>query len=250
MRLTVVGGTGLVGVQLVRQLEAAGHQVVVAARSTGVDIVTGAGLDRALDGAEAVIDVSNPGYADAADMLRFFERAGATLLAAEQSAGTRHHITFSAIGAERIGDGYYRAKHAQERLIAGSGIPFTIVRSTPLFEYIHDVIDAGRSEAEVGVPPIRVQPIATDDVARVLMQVALREPVNAVLEVAGPNSYALPGLVEQILTAGEDYRPVLTDAGARFFGARLGEEKLVSDAAIRPDDASLDGWLRSALAPA
>jgi len=250
MRITVVGGTGLVGTKLVRQLEVAGHQVVVAARATGVDIVTGTGLDRALDGAEAVIDVSSPGYADATGMLRFFERAGATLLAAEQAAGIRHHITFSAIGAERIGDGYYRAKRVQERLIVGSGIPFTIVRSTPLFEYIHDVIDAGRSEAEVRVPPIRVQPIATEDVARVLMQVALRDPVNAVLEVAGPNSYALPGLAQQMLTAGEDYRPVLTDADARFFGARLGEEKLVSDAAIGPGDASLENWFRGALAPA
>lgn len=233
MRIVVVGGTGLVGAKLVRQLSAAGHEAVVAARSSGVDILTGAGLDRALGGAAAVIDVSNPGYADPAAMLRFFEVAGATLLATERVAGIAHHVAFSAIGAERIGSGYYRAKNAQEALVAGSDIPFTIVRSTPLFEYIHDILYAGRTQGEVRVPPLRVQPIATDDAARVLAEVALREPANAVVEVAGPNIYALPDLAARMLTADEDYRPVLVDAEARFFGARLGEEALVSDAIWR-----------------
>lgn len=233
MRIAVVGGSGLVGTKLVRQLRAAGHEAVVAARSNGVDILTGAGLARALDGAEAVIDVSSPGYADPAEMLRFFEAAGATLLAAERAAGVAHHVTFSAIGAERIRTGYYRAKNAQEELVAGSDIPFTIVRSTPLFEYIHDILYAGRTHGEVRVPPLRVQPIAADDAARVLIDVVLRDPANAVVEVAGPNIYALPDLATQMLTADEDYRPVLVDAHARFFGARLGEEALVSDAIRR-----------------
>ncbi|NYT41455.1 NAD(P)H-binding protein [Sphingomonas sp. R-74633] len=268
MRIVVVGGTGRVGAKLVRQLEAAGHDIVAAARSTGVDIVTGAGLDRALEGAEVVIDVSNPGYADPDAMLRFFEAAGATLLAAERVAGIAHHVTFSAIGAERIGAendppchirdgdlvmpasiremhddasarharrsaGYYRAKNAQEALVTGAGIPFTIVRSTPLFEYIHDILYAGRTRDEVRVPPVRVQPIAADDAARVLMEVALRDPANAVVELAGPNIYALPDLATQMLTGDEDYRPVVVDADALFFGARLGAEALVAGAGHR-----------------
>lgn len=267
MRIVVVGGTGLVGAKLVRKLVAAGHHPVVVARSTGVDIVSGAGLDRALDGAETVIDVSSPGYGDPVVMRAFFEAAGATLLAAEKAAGIAHHITFSAIGAETIGKkkdpprhigaghlvmpasttemqddnqpddgtrgGYYRAKHVQEALVTGSGIPFTIVRSAPLFEYIHDILYAGRTREEVRVPPVRVQPIAADDAAALLAQVALRDPANAVVEVAGPNIYALPDLAIQMLTGDEDYRPVLVDADARFFGARLEDAALVSHAAPR-----------------
>lgn len=250
MRIVVVGGTGLVGAKLVRQLEAEGHEAVVAARSAGVDIVTGMGLDRALTGAQAVIDVSNPGYADPAAVLRFFEAAGATLLAAERAAGIAHHVTFSAIGAERIGSGYYRAKKAQEALVAASDIPFTIVRSTPLFEYIDAIIDAGRSEEAVRVPPISVQPIAADDAARELMRIALRDPANAIVEVSGPNIYALPDLAEQILTAAEDYRPVLVDSAAPFFGARLGVDAVVAGAAARSGDTGFEHWLRRALAPA
>ncbi len=269
MRIVVVGGTGLVGAKLVRQLIAAGHETVVAARSTGIDIVSGAGLDRALEGAEAVIDVSSPGYGDPDEMRAFFEAAGATLLAAGRAAGIGHHITFSAIGAERIGEkndpschigddrlvmpasttemqddvlpreahrsgGYYRAKNAQEAMVTGAGIPFTIVRSAPLFEYIHDILYAGRTRGEVRVPPVRVQPIAADDAARVLMQVALRDPANAVVEVAGPNIYALPDLAIQMLTGDEDYRPVLVEDGAVFFGAQLGEEALISGVSRQP----------------
>lgn len=246
MRITVVGGTGLIGARLVRQLETAGHQVVVAARSTGVDILTGAGLDRALDGTELVIDVSNPGYGDAAAALRFFETAGATLLTAERAAGIAHHVTFSAIGAERIDRGYFHAKKVQEQLVLGSDIPFTIVRSAPLFEYIHDIIYAGRSEDTVRVPPVRVQPITADDAAQVLMKVALRDPANAIVEVAGPNIYQLPELAEQILTGDEDYRPVLVDDDAPFFGTPLGDAALIAG----PDDGDFGDWLRRALAPA
>lgn len=250
MRIVVVGGTGLVGAKVVRQLKTADHEVVVAARSTGIDIVTGAGLDRALEGAAVVIDVSNPGYADPTDMLRFFEAAGATLLAAEKTAGIAHHVAFSAIGAERIGGGYYRGKHAQEALVVASGIPFTIVRSTPLFEYIAAILDAGRTEDEVRVPPLSVQPIATDDVARALMQVALRDPVNAIVEVSGPNIYALPDLAQQILTAAEDLRPVLVEVAAPFFGTRMGVDALVTGAAVRSGDTGFEHWLQRALVPA
>lgn len=250
MRITVVGGTGLVGAKLVRKLGEAGHDAVVAARSTGVDLLSGDGLARALEGAEVVVDASNPGYADPEAMLRFFEQAGANLLAAEQHAGIAHHVTFSAIGTERIGGGYFRAKNEQEELVATSGIPFTIVRSTPLFEYLDRLVDAGREEDGLSMPPLRIEPIAADDAARVLLDVATGRPANAIVEVRGPDSYALTDLAEKMLIADEDYRPVRADPDAPFFGARLGAETLAAGPGARTGTTGFEDWLRRSLAPA
>lgn len=250
MKIVVVGGTGLIGARLVHQLGAAGHDAVAAARSTGVDIATGAGLERVLEGAGAVVDVSNPGYGDPAAMLRFFRASAGNLLQAEWRAGVRHHVLFSAIGAGRVSDGYYLAKNMQEALVAASGIPFTVVRSAPLFEYIYDIVDAGREAEAVRVPPVRIQPIGADEAAGVLAQLALRAPANAVVEIAGPNAYQLPELAQQILTANEDYRPVVIDRDARFFGALVTGASLTADEAPRPDSTRFDEWLRRALVPA
>ena len=250
MRITVIGGTGLIGARLVRQLQQAGHEAVAAARSTGVDTVTGEGLDRALDGAVAVVDVSNPGYADPAEMLRFFRASSRNLVAAERKAGIRHHVLFSAIGTGRVNGGYYVAKDMQEALIAASDIPFTIVRSTPLFEYIYDVVDAGREAEAVRVPPVRIRPIGADDAAGVLARVAVGEPANAVVEVAGPNAYQLSELARQILTANEDYRPVVIDGDATFFGTHITGEPLTGGDAAGSGSLDLDDWLRRALVPA
>ncbi|HSX56483.1 MAG TPA: NAD(P)H-binding protein [Sphingomonas sp.] len=250
MKVVVIGGTGLVGSKLVEQLGQAGHAAIAAARSTGVDTTTGAGLDAVLDGADAVVDASNPGYADPAEMLRFFELSSRTLLAAEKRAEVRHHIVFSAIGTGRVTGGYYRAKDVQEALVARSGIPFTIVRSAPLFEYIYDAFDADRAAEAVRVPSIRIQPIAADDAAAELLRLLQRPPVNAVVEVAGPNIYQLPSLAQQILTAKDDYRPVVTDGDATFFGARMTGEALTGGAEVEPDSISFQDWLRRSLAPA
>jgi len=250
MRITVAGGTGLVGAKLVRKLLDAGHEAIVAARSTGVDLVSGEGLARVLEGAEVVVDVSNPGYADQDAMLRFFEQAGANLLAAGQQAGVAHHVIFSAIGTERIGSGYFRAKNEQEELVATSGIPFSIVRSTPLFEYLDRLVDAGRAPDGLRMPPLRIEPIAADDAARVLAEVATGRPTNAVIEIRGPDSYALPELAEKMLIADEDYRPVRADPDAPFFGARLGAETLAAGAGARTGATGFEDWLRRSLAPA
>lgn len=250
MKVVVIGGTGLVGSKLVEQLDRAGHAAIAAARSTGVDAITGAGLDAVLDGADAMVDASNPGYADPAEMLRFFERSSRMLLAAEDRAKVPHHIVFSAIGTGRVTGGYYRAKDVQEALVARSGIPFTIVRSAPLFEYIYDAFDADRAAEVVRVPPVRVQPIAADDAAGELLRVVERPPANAVVEVAGPNIYQLPSLAQQILTAKDDYRPVVTDRDATFFGARMIDEALIGGAADQLNSTSFKDWLRRSLAPA
>ncbi len=250
MRITVVGGTGRVGSTLVQQLREMEHEIVVAARSTGVDILTGAGLDRALDGADAVIDVSNPGYGDPGVMLRFFTVATDNLLLKAHQAGIRHHVLFSAIGSNRVNGGYYLAKQMQEALVAASDVPFTIVRSAPLFEYIFDVVDAGRAAEVVRVPPLLVQPITAEDAARVLARVVLGVPTDAIVEIAGPNAYQLPEFAQQILTANEDYRPVVIDSEAAFFGARITGAPLKGGAVPDPDTAGFDGWLQRALVPA
>jgi uncharacterized protein YbjT (DUF2867 family) len=250
MKIVVVGGTGLIGAKLVRHLGAAGHDAVAAARSTGVDIVTGSGLARVLDGADAVVDVSSPGYGDPAAMLRFFRTATGNLLLSEHRAKIGHHVLFSAVGAGRVKDGYYLAKDMQEALVAASDIPFTIVRSAPLFEYIYDVVDAGREAEAVRIPPVRVQPIDADDAVDVLARVALAAPANAVVEIAGPNAYQLPDLAQQILTANEDYRPVVIDGDASFFGAHITGDPLHGGKIPQLDTSDFDAWLQRALVPA
>lgn len=250
MRIVVIGGTGLIGAKLVRQLVAAGHEGVVAARSTGVDTVTGEGLDRVLDGADAVVDASNPGYGDPEAMRRFFEASGANLLAAERKAGTPHHVTLSAVGTERVESGYYVAKDKQEDLVIASDIPFTIVRSTPVFEYIYNIVDVDGDKDVVRVPPVLVQPVAADDVAKVLMRTALGRPTNAIIEVAGPDTYSLAALAEQILTANEDARSIVVDEQAPFFGAQVGGEPLTGGAHPRFGATNFEDWLRRSLVPA
>ena len=249
MKIVVVGGTGLIGSRLVRALVHAGHDVVAAARSTGVDIVTGVGLASALKGAEVVVDASSPGYAATAEMQRFFEEAGATMLALERRAGVGHHVTFSAIGSDRIDSRYFRAKNAQEDLVVASDIPFTIMRSAPLFETIYDIVGAQSDRPAVRLPPVRLRPIAADDAALVLARVALGAPENAVVEVAGPDTYALSTLAEQILTANEDLRPVLVDDAAPFFGGHVGEP-LTGGLYPQIGITEFEGWLHRSLIPA
>jgi len=248
MKILVVGGTGMIGARLVERLRRNGHEVVAAARSTGVDIVTGKGLAAALEGAEVVVDTSNAGYFDAMDMQRFFEASGATLLTAERGAGILHHVTLSAIGVGRLDRGYFRAKRAQEEIAAASGIPFTIVRATPFYEYIYNLIDEGGDGGVIHLPPIRIQPIAADDVAEALLRVAIEPPVGGLVEIAGPDEYWLPALGEEILTANEDGRTILPDRDARYFCAQLGEETLVGGAGARLGGTIFDDWLRGCLA--
>ncbi|TGX55738.1 SDR family oxidoreductase [Sphingomonas gei] len=249
MKIVVVGGTGLIGSRLVRELALEGHDVVVAARSTGVDIVAGAGLAQALDGAEVVVDLSNPGYADPGEMLRFFEASGANLLAAEHRAGVTHHVTFSAIGSDRITNGYFLAKNAQEDLVVASNIPFTIIRSAPLFEYIYDIVGAQSDRPAVRLPPVRLRPIAADDAARALARVALGAPENAVVEIAGPDTYALSSLAGQILTANDDLRPVIVDDAAPFFGGPV-SEPLAGGMYPQIGATDFEDWLHQSLTPA
>lgn len=247
MKIVVSGGTGQIGRKVVRQLEAGGHHIVVAARATGVNVATGEGLDAVLSGADVVIDVSNSGYFGAAEMQRFFKTAGATLLAAERRHHVRHHVALSAVGADRLDSGYFRAKKAQEELVLASGLPFTIMRSTPFYEYLYNVVGQGGEGDELRLPPILIQPVAGEDVARALVRAAVARPGDDIVEVAGPDAYLLPDLAQEILTANEDCRTILVDPTALYFGAQMNGAALVGGDHPRFGSISFDDWLRHSL---
>lgn len=250
MRIVVVGGTGLIGSKVVDQLNGGGHDVRVAARSTGVDVTTGAGLDQALRGADVVIDTSNSGYFEADAMERFFRQAGIELFDAERRQNVPYHVALSAVGTDELDSGYFRAKKIQEDLVAGSDIPFTIIRSTPFFDYIYKIVDQGGPGGTLRLPPIPIQPIASDDVARALVRVALAGPTNSITEIAGPDAYLLSALAEEILTANEDCRTVVADPDALYFGARMNGAALTGADHPRFAPTSFEDWLRHSLATA
>jgi uncharacterized protein YbjT (DUF2867 family) len=229
MRITVIGGAGHVGSKVVENLRSAGHQVVVASRRSGVDVITGAGLEGAVEGADVVIDVANPlGFEDEI-AIPFFETATANLMAAESAAGVALHIGVSIVGAERLPDsGYFRAKLAQERQVKASGLAYTLLRSTQFFEFLPEIVRSGTVGDTVRLSPARVQFIAASDVASAVADLAVRRPLNDVVEVAGPEPARLDVLVQDYMTANRDHRPVVADPGALYFGSRLGDETLMA----------------------
>jgi uncharacterized protein YbjT (DUF2867 family) len=244
MKIVVIGGTGLIGSRLVALLQAAGHEALPAAPSTGVDAVTGAGLAPALRGADVVVDVANAPSFAAAAVLAFFQTATANLLAAEADAGVGHHVALSVVGTDRSPDNdYFRAKLAQETLIARGPVPFTIVRATQFFEFIGAIADAGTRDGAVHLPPVLTQPIAAQDVAVALAQAAVAAPVGGVVEVAGPEEIRMDELVRTGLAAAGDERPVVTDPEGRYFGSRTQERALLPGADARLAPTTLAAWL-------
>src|SRR6478672_3288408 len=187
MKIVVIGGTGLIGTKVVKNLRDKGHEVVAASPSKGINSVTGEGLAQAITGAQVIVDVANaPSWEDNA-VLEFFETSGRNLLAAEAAAGVKHHVALSVVGTERLlVSGYFRAKMAQEKLIKASPIPYTIVRATQFFEFVGGIAQFATQGQTVRLPPAMMQPIAADDVAAAMADVALAEPLNSMVEVAGP----------------------------------------------------------------
>lgn len=243
MKIVIIGGTGLIGSKTVERLHQRGHEVVAASPNTGVNTVTGEGLAEALTGAEVVIDLANsPSFEDQA-VLDFFEASGRNLLAAEKAAGVKHHVALSVVGTERLQEsGYFRGKLAQERLIKAGGVPYTIVHSTQFLEFIGGIAKSGTVGDVVRLSPAFVQPIASDDVADAMADVALAAPVNATIEIAGPERVRLSDLVARYLKAMADPRPVEADPEARYFGARLDETSLVSDGHPRLGTVTFEQW--------
>ncbi|PDT51141.1 MULTISPECIES: SDR family oxidoreductase [Sinorhizobium] len=244
MKIVVIGGTGLIGSKLVKNLTERGHEVLAAAPNTGVNTITREGLAEALDGAEIVVDVANaPVWEDKA-VLEFFETSGRNLLAAEAAAGVRHHVALSIVGSERLPDnGYFRAKVAQENLIKASGIPYTILRATQFFEFVGGIAQAGTVGDEIRLSPALFQPMASDDVAAALTDVALAPPVKGTVEVAGPEAIPLDEVVRRFLKATRDARKVVPDVHARYFGSVLDDQSLTPGSNARIGAIRFEDWL-------
>ena len=227
MKIVVIGGSGLIGSKLVNNLRQLGHQVVAASPSLGVNTITGEGLAEALTGAQVVVDVANsPSFEDKA-VLEFFETSARNLLAAEAAAGVGHHVALSVVGTERLlSSGYFRAKMAQEALIKASKTPYTIVRATQFFEFVSSIAQAATDGKTVRLSSALMQPIHSDDVAAVLAEVAVAEPLNGTVELAGPEPIRLDELVRQFLRAHGDTRRVITDEQTGYFGTPVNDQSL------------------------
>lgn len=244
MKMVVIGGTGNIGSKVVARLRAQGHEVVAASPSSGVNALTGEGLAEAMAGASVVVDVSNsPTFADE-PVMEFFQTSGQNLAAAETAAGVRHHVALSVVGTDRLpSSGYFRAKLAQERLIEGSGIPYTIVRATQFFEFL-GFIAQGTTEGEtVRLSSNFIQPIAAEDVAAAVAEAALAAPVNGIVEIAGPERFPIDALIGRYLAATGDARKVVTDPDAGYFGAALDPDSLVPRGEAKLAPTRLEDWL-------
>jgi len=244
MKIVVVGGTGLIGSKTVAILRRGGHEVVAASPKSGINTITGEGLKEALAGSQVVIDLSNsPSFEDRA-VLEFFETSGHNLLAAEAAAGVKHHVALSIVGTDRSNNGYFRAKVAQEKLIRASGIPYTIVRATQFLEFLGGIAASSAEGNVVRIPPGLFQPIAADDVAPIVAEVALAAPRNGIVEIAGPKRAPFDEVVARYLKAIGDPRKVVCDPEARYWGGRVEERSLVPLGEARLGRIDLDEWLR------
>ncbi|MET0582787.1 MAG: SDR family oxidoreductase [Pseudoxanthomonas sp.] len=245
MKIVVIGGTGLIGSKVVARLSRQGHQVLAAAPSSGVNTLTGEGLDEALAGASVVIDLANsPSFEDQA-VLEFFQTAGRNLAAAESKAGVSHHIALSVVGTDKLtASGYFRGKIEQERLIRESGVPYTIIHSTQFYEFLGGIIKSAADGAKVRLSPAFVQPIASDDVADAVARIALAAPANGLVEIAGPERVRLADLAGRLMKVTNDGRELVADVHAPYFGAELEADTLVPSEGAWLGSIGFEGWLK------
>jgi uncharacterized protein YbjT (DUF2867 family) len=249
MKIVVVGGTGLIGSKLVEKLRRVGHEPLAASPDTGINSITGAGLAEALEGAHVVVDVANAPVWDDAAVLDFFETSTGNILAAEAAAGVKHHVALSIVGADRLPQsGYLRAKVAQEEMVKAGPVPYTILRATQFFEFIGGIADSSTDGDTVRLAPVFVQPESADDVASALAEVAVSEPVNGIVELAGPERFRLDELARRVLRANNDRRSVTADAHARYFGAELADHSLTPGSNARIAPTRFDDWLSRSMA--
>jgi uncharacterized protein YbjT (DUF2867 family) len=244
MKIVVIGGTGLIGSQVVKNLRALGHDAVPATPDSGVNTITGDGLATALAGAQVVVDLANgPDFSDAA-ILEFFQTSGRNLLKAEVDAGVGHHVALTIVGADRVPDsGYMRAKLAQEELIEGAGQPYTIVRSTQFMEFMRAAADSGTKGDTVRVPAANIQPIASADVAAAVTDAAVSDPINGIIEIGGPEKIKFPELIREVFAADKDPRQVVSDEHARYFGTELTDSSITAGPNARLGKVTFAEWL-------
>ncbi|WP_353157297.1 SDR family oxidoreductase [Herminiimonas fonticola] len=250
MKILIIGGSGLIGSKVVANLRQLGYEVLVGSPSTGINTMTGEGLADAVKGAQVVIDLSNsPSFEDQA-VLDFFETSGRNLLAAEAAAGVRHHIALSVVGTERmLESGYFRAKMAQENLIKASRVPYTIVRSTQFFEFLAGIAQYGTVGNEIRLSPAHVQPISSDDIAAIVSDTALAQPINDTFDAAGPEKVGLAELMKRYLSALGDRRIVVTDANAAYYGAQINDQSLTPIGEARIATTGFAAWLSKSQSP-
>ena len=244
MKIVVIGGSGLIGSKLVSSLEKLGHQVIAASPQSGVNTITGEGLEDALKGADVVVDVANsPSFEDNA-VMEFFQTSGKNLLAAEAAAGVKHHVALSVVGTERLqGSGYFRAKLAQEKLIKESGIPFSLLHSTQFFEFVGGIVQSGTIGDTIHMSPANIQPIASDDVVAAMTSITIGLPVNGTIEVAGPEKIRLNDLVQKYLGLKGDKREVIADTHAPYFGMEINDQSLTPADNARLGSIRYDDWI-------
>jgi uncharacterized protein YbjT (DUF2867 family) len=250
MKIVVIGASGLIGSKLVKILRQRGQEVVEASLASGVNIITGEGLDAALDGAEVVVDVSNsPSFEDKA-VLEFFETSSRNIIAAEVKAGVRYHVALSVVGSDRLPDsGYLRAKVAQEKLIHASPIPYTILRSTQFFEFLRAIANTATVDQTVRLSPALFQPIASDDVVAALADVVMGPPVIGMVEVGGPERIGMAQMVERYLKEMNDPRTVLADPSVTYFGADISDGSLMAGENARIGSTSFEQWFAKQAQP-
>jgi uncharacterized protein YbjT (DUF2867 family) len=249
MKIVVIGGTGLIGSKLVNKVREHGHEAIAAAPNTGVNTVTGEGLAEVLKGASVVVDVSNsPSWEDAA-VMKFFETSTRNLLSYEAAAGVGHHVALSVVGTDRLSEsGYFRAKIAQEKLIKESSIPYSIVQATQFFEFLKGLADISVVGGNVHLPHVLFQPMAADDVASGVCRVAIGQPVNGTVEIAGPEQFRVDELVRRRLAPLKDSREVIADPKALYSGARLSERTLLPGNNARLGETHFENWLTQSAA--
>ena len=244
MKIVIIGGTGLIGSKLVTILRPQGHDTLPASPDTGVNTVTGNGVADALHAAAVVVDVSNSPSFEEKAVMEFFTASTRNILKYATAAGVRHYVALSVVGTERIPDSpYLRAKNAQETLIKGGRIPYSIVHATQFFEFITRIADEATEGTTVRVPPVLIQPMAADDVARAVSKVAVGTPINGTVDVAGPEAFRFDDLIRQALAARHDPRDVVADPRARYFGSELRERSLVPAEGAQLGEIRLQEWL-------
>jgi uncharacterized protein YbjT (DUF2867 family) len=249
MKIVVIGGTGLIGSKLVEKLREDGQEPLAASLDTGVNTLTGYGLADALEGAQVAVDVSNSPVMDDDAVLDFFQTSSRNLLAAEVAAGVNHHVLLSVVGADRLPEsGYLRAKVAQEEAVKDGSLPYTILRASQFFEFIGRLADSSSDGEVINLAPVFVQPESADDVAATLADIAVHQPVNGIVELAGPEQFRLDELARRVLGASHDERLVRTDVHAPYFGAELDAHSLTPGPGARIASTRFEDWLSQSAA--